>query len=182
MPEASGTARKNRFRAASRVCHVSDSAISAGLTEGLVIGPAKDPARIPCLQGVLVRCACSRIVPGPQPPRALAGPEARGPSADAIQARAETRVRVPDIRSCAGDSAPGDPGPPTPAKGLADEPRRRRYLDQYIQSIHDSTIARAHAARNSRPRKSARDQARSGIQDFPSDRPRRPEPTRGRTS
>ncbi len=72
--------------------------------------------------GVLAPCASARdrIVPGPRLLRASAGPEAKGPSAEAIQALAGTWPPVPKARHRADDSASTDPGPATQANGSGD--------------------------------------------------------------
>ncbi len=72
--------------------------------------------------GVLAPCASARdrIVPGPRPPWARAGPKAKGPSAEMIQELAGTRPPVPKARRRADDSAPTDPGPATHANGSGD--------------------------------------------------------------
>ena len=72
--------------------------------------------------GVLAPCASARdrIVPGPRLLRVPAGPEAKGPSAQAIQGLAATPPPVPKARHRADDSASTDPGSVTQANGSGD--------------------------------------------------------------
>jgi hypothetical protein len=73
--------------------------------------------------GVLAPCASARdrIVPGPRPPWARAGLEANASSGDAIQTRAETPARIPEVERWASDPAPSGLGPLTPAESPADQ-------------------------------------------------------------
>ncbi len=72
--------------------------------------------------GVLAPCASARdrIVPGPRPPRARAGSEAKGRILESKSEQARIRPVAPEARCCFEDSAPPDPSPAAHANSAAD--------------------------------------------------------------
>ena len=141
----------------------------------LILSPRAHQVRY---HGVRAPCASARdrIVPGPRPLRAPAGPEANGPNAEPIPELAGMRPLLPEARRRTEGSEPTDPGP-TPRSTAQARAGRIGLARDRVLGRGPFPAVRSDAARRRRhgiapdPRRNAREDASHQLRPGPSGHP-----------